>query len=426
MASRSSPKRDARKRELAVRGRRHDAGAAARPVGNVGADPGAAGGGAPRPGRPAWAEIDLDAIRANVRALMGILSPQTRFMAVVKADGYGHGAVEVARAAVEAGAWGVGVATLDEGVLLRRATLTAPILILSPTPQEEAAAAATHDLAVTVFQAEVARAVSEAAGRIGRRARVHLKIDTGMGRIGVAPRDAVALARTVSSLPHIVVEGCFTHLATADEVDLAPAHAQLASFRAVLGELDRAGVAAGLRHAANSAATLALPESHFDLVRCGIGVYGVAPAPHLSGHVRLRPAMRLRARVMHTKRVDAGTPIGYGHVYHAPRTATVVTVPLGYADGYPRLAGQGGHVVIGGRRLPIAGRVSMDQMMVDAGETPVKVGDEVELWGDTLPVEDVAAAAQTIAYEVLAGVSARVPRVFMEGGRVRAVRTLLG
>ena len=382
--------------------------------------------GALRTGRPAWAEIDLDAIRSNVRALVGILSPQTRFMAVVKADGYGHGALEVARTAVEAGAWGVGVATADEGVLLRRASLTSPILILGPTPPEDADTAVAHELAVTVFHADVARALSEAAGRIGRRARVHLKVDTGMGRIGVAPREAVPLARLVSSLAHVQLEGCFTHLATADDVDLAPTHAQLASFRAVLGDLDRAGIAAGMRHAANSAAALALPESHFDLVRCGIAVYGVAPAPHLKGRVRLRPAMRLRAWVMHAKRVEAGTPIGYGHVYRAPRATTIVTIPLGYADGYPRLAGEGGRVLINGHRVPIAGRVSMDQMTVDAGDMPVRVGDEVELWGETLPIEDVAAAARTISYEVLAGVSPRVPRVFREGGQVRGVRTLLG
>lgn len=378
-----------------------------------------------RSARPAWAEIDLDAIRANVRALMAILSPGTRFMAVVKADAYGHGAAEVARAAVDAGAWGVGVATADEGVLLRKAGLTAPVLLLGPTPPGEAATAVEHDLAVTVFQAEVARALSEAAGRTGRRARIHVKIDTGMGRIGVAPRDAVALARSLHALSHVAVEGCFTHLATADDVDLASAHAQLAAFRTVLEEMGRAGVAVGIRHAANSAAVLALPDSHFDLVRCGIAVYGVAPAPHLHGRVRLRPAMRLRARIVHAKRVDAGTPIGYGHAYRTPRPATIVTVPVGYADGYPRLAGESGRVVIGGHRFPIAGRISMDQLTVDAGDTPMTIGDEVELWGDALPVEDVADAAQTISYEVLAGVSPRVPRVFVEGGRVRAVRTLL-
>ncbi len=426
MASASSPKRDAGKRRPAARERSHAAEIREGHARGARADTRALESSGPRPGRPAWAEIDLDAIRDNVRALMSILSPDTRFMAVVKADAYGHGAIEVARAAIEAGAWGLGVATTDEGVQLRRAGITAPILLLGTTPPEEASRVVDHDLAAAVFQIAVARALSEAAGLAGRRARIHLKIDTGMGRIGMAPRDAVALARSVCALPHVVVEGCFTHLATADEVDLAPAQAQVTSFRAVLGELDRAGLTVGMRHAANSAAALALPESHFDLVRCGIALYGILPAPHLRGRVRLRPAMRLRARIVHVKRVEAGTPIGYGHAYRAPRATTIVTVPVGYADGYPRLAGRGGHVVIGGRRHPIAGRVSMDQLTVDAGEMPVQVGDEVELWGTALPVEEVADAAQTISYEVLARVSPRVPRVFMEGGQVRAVRTLLG
>lgn len=376
--------------------------------------------------RPAWAEIDLDAIRENVRALQGLLPPGTRFMAVVKADAYGHGAGEVAGAAVEAGAWGLGVATTDEGVELRGAGVRAPVLLLGPTSPEEAERAIAHDLAVTVFRADAARAVSRAAGMAGRPGRIHLKIDTGMGRIGVGPGEAVALAREISALPRVVLEGCFTHLATADEVDLGPARDQLRVFHAALEAIGRAGIAVGLRHAANSAAVVCLPEAHLDLVRCGIAVYGVAPAVHLAARVPLRPAMRLCARVVHTKRVQAGTPIGYGHTYRAPRETTIATVPAGYADGYPRLASSAARVVIRGRRLPLAGRLSMDQLTVDAGDAPVAVGDEVELWGQALPVDEVAAAAQTISYEVLARVSRRVPRVFIRDGRVCGVRTLLG
>ncbi len=376
--------------------------------------------------RAAWAETDLDAIRDNVRGLRGLLAPGTRLMAVVKADAYGHGAVEVARAATESGAWGLGVATVDEGIELRRAGLGVPVLLLGPTSPEEAERAVAHDLTVTVFRAEGARAVSRAAGQAGRLGRIHLKVDTGMGRLGVRPEEAVALAGEIGALPHVVLEGCFTHLATADEADLGPARDQLRAFRAVLEALGRAGPAPGLRHAANSAAALCLPEAHLDLVRCGIAVYGIAPAPHLAARVPLRPAMRLCARVVHTKRVPAGTPVGYGRIYRAPRETTIATVPAGYADGYPRLASGAAHVVIRGRRLPLAGRVSMDQLTVDAGDAPVDVGDEVELWGGTLPVDEVAAAAQTISYEVLARVSRRVPRVFIRDGRVCGVRTLLG
>jgi alanine racemase len=346
-------------------------------------------------------------------------------MAIVKADAYGHGAVAVARAAVDAGAAALGVATTDEGVQLRRAGIGTMILLLGHTPPEEAAIAVANDLSVTVFQMDVARALSRAASRAGRPAKIHIKIDTGMGRIGIAPADALPVVREVRQLAGIVLEGCFTHFATADEPDLAPAMAQLEAFRTVLRQLEEAGIRVGLRHASNSAAVLALPESHLDLVRPGIALYGIPPASHLRGRIPLRRVMRLRARVTHVKRVPAGTPIGYGRAYRAARATTIATIPVGYADGYPRLLSAGGEVALGGRRLPIAGRISMDQCMVDAGETAVGVGDEVELWGDAVPAEDVADRAQTIAYELLAGVSPRVPRVFVLNGQVVAVRTLI-
>ncbi len=376
------------------------------------------------PARPAWAEIDLDAIRDNLSALRRAAAP-AEVMAVVKANAYGHGAVPVARAALRAGAWGLGVATVDEGVELRRAEITAPVLVLGSLRPDEAGRAVAHDLALTVSEERVADAAARSAGASGRTARVHLKIDTGMGRIGAAPREAVALARRLAGLPHAVLEGCATHFASADAVDLESADAQLARFREVLDALEREGIRPRWRHAANSAATLALPASHLDLVRCGIALYGVAPAPHLRGRAPLRPAMRVRARVVYAKRVPEGTAIGYGGAYRTARETTIATLPIGYADGYPRLAGDRGTVLIGRARVPIAGRISMDQITVDAGDAPVAMGDVAELWGEAVPVEDVAEAAQTIAYEVLARTARRLPRVFLEDGRVRAVRTLL-
>jgi alanine racemase len=376
--------------------------------------------------RGAWAEIHLDAVRDNVRALRRALAQGVRFMAVVKADAYGHGAVHTSRAAVDAGAWSLGVATIEEGLELRRAGLEVPILVLGAIPPEGAEAAVAHGLDVAVFTVETGRALSRAAVSTGRNARMHLKVDTGLGRIGVAPHDAAALARALSALPGAVLEGCFTHFATAHEADLGPARAQLETFRAVLASLDAAGIAVRVRHAANTAGMLALPEAQFDLVRCGIGVYGIPPAPHLADRAGLRPVMRLYARIAHTRRVEAGTPIGYGRAYRAVLPSTIVTIPVGYADGYPRLVEQGGCVVRHGRRLPIAGRISMDMLMVDAGTLPVHVGDTVELWGEALPVGEIAAAARTIPHEVLARVSGRVPRVYMQDGRVVAVRTLLG
>lgn len=378
-----------------------------------------------RPTRPAWAEIDLGAIAHNIRAIAAALRKPARVMAVVKADAYGHGAPHVARAAVDAGAASLGVATTDEGVQLRRAGIGVPILLLGSTPAEDAEIAVGHDLSVTVFDIQVARALSRAAGRAGRPAKIHLKIDTGMGRIGIAPAEAVALAGEARALSGVVLEGCFTHFAAADDADLASARAQLDTFRRVLRQLDMAKIPVGLHHAANSAAVLALPESHLDLVRPGIALYGIPPVPHLANRIPLRRVMRLRARVSFVKRVPAGTAIGYGHAYRAARTTTIATIPVGYADGYPRLLSGRGEVSIGGRRLPVAGRVSMDQCMVDAGETSIRVGDEVELWGEEVPVEDVAERAQTISYEILAGVSRRIPRVFVRDGRVIGVRTLL-
>ncbi len=279
---------------------------------------------------------------------------------------------------------------------------------------------------VTVFNVEVGQALSRAASATGRSARAHLKVDTGMGRIGVAPHDAVALARALAALPGVVLEGCFTHFATAHEADLGPAHAQLQTFRAVLASLDASGIPVRWRHAANTAGVLALPDAQFDLVRCGVGMYGIPPAPHLAGRAAVSPVMGLYARIAHTRRVEAGTPIGYGAAYRTVLPSTIATIPVGYADGYPRLAEQGGCVVRHGRRLPIAGRISMDSLMVDAGTLPVRPGDTVELWGESLPVGEIAAAARTIPYELLARVSRRVPRVYMQDGRVRGVRTLLG
>ena len=393
-------------------------------------EPGATGIARPdgpgRPTRPAWAEIDLGAIRDNVRALLAVVRAPARLMAVVKADAYGHGACAVARAAVDAGAAWLGVATTDEGVELRRAGIRAPVLLLGYTPPEDAEAALAHDLSVTVYQPEVARALSRAAARAGHPAKVHIKVDTGMGRIGVGPADAGELLRDLRGCDGIVVEGCFTHFAAADDADLGAARRQLEAFLGVLRDAATQGVPIGARHAANSAALLALPEAHLDLVRPGIALYGIPPAPHLAGKVSLRRVMRLRARVVHVKRVASGTPIGYGHAYRAPRDTTIATLPIGYGDGYPRLAGGKGEVLLKGSRVRIAGRVSMDQCTVDAGDLAVTVGDEAELWGETVPVEEVAEVAQTIPYEVLTGVSRRVPRVFVQDGRVIGVRTLLG
>jgi alanine racemase len=369
--------------------------------------------------RPTRAEVDLGAIAHNMGVLRAA-SGHGSVCAVVKAGGYGHGAVEVARAALGAGAAMLGVATIEEGVELRDAGIDERILLLSEPPHGALDAAVAYSLRPTLYtRGGVAAAV--AAVRGSRRAEplpVHLKVDTGMRRVGAAPGDLGGLAAAVESAPELGLEGVFTHLAVADEPDRDFTATQLARFDAALAALDRAGIRPRIRHAANSAGTFCHPGSRYDLVRCGISLYGLAPAAALAGRpgvADLRPALRLRSEVAFTKRVAAGEGISYGLRYAPARDATVATVPIGYADGVPRLlSARGGEVLIGGVAHPIAGTVTMDQITVDCGDHPVNVGDEVVLIGTqgstTIGADDWATALDTISYEVVCGISSRVPR----------------
>jgi len=379
----------------------------------------------------AWADVDLGAIAHNVRVLRELAGP-AELCAVVKANGYGHGAVEVARAAVAAGATRLAVAQVAEGVALREAGLAVPIWVLSePDPAEMATAvAAVLEPAVyspTAIDAAVA-AEAAAAGADGGAwgggtgLTVHLKIDTGMHRVGAAPDDAVALARRiVEAAPGLRLGSVWTHLACADAVspdgDLLAAvtEAQLACYERVLAELAAAGIDVPLRHAANSAGTIAHPSARYDVVRCGIALYGLPPAPGMAGWVPLRPALSWRTRVSFVKRVAAGESISYGHRRTLNEPATVATVPVGYADGLPRgLWANGGSMLVGGRRRPILGVVTMDQTMVDCGDDPVQVGDEAVIIGtqddEAITADDLAAAMGTINYEICTSISPRVTR----------------
>ncbi|MDQ7844288.1 MAG: alanine racemase [Armatimonadota bacterium] len=366
--------------------------------------------------RRTWAEIDLDAIAANVRALRALLAGGTRFMAVVKADGYGHGDVAVARAALQAGAEWLGVATVQEGLRLRRARIRAPVLVLGPAHPGEVGPAVGAGLSLTIASPEGLAPLL----RAGRRARLHLKVDTGMTRLGVPPADVPAVLSQLA-LAGSHLEGVYTHLATADDPDQAFAREQLNRFESVLPAVRRRFPAA-IVHAANSAAAIGTPRARYDLVRVGLAMYGLHPAPHLQDAVALQPAMRLLSRVVRAQRVPPGTAVSYGAAYRLLRASTIATVACGYADGYPRLAGLSGELVLNGERVPIAGRVCMDHLMVDAGDRAVRAGDEVELFGRTISADEVARWAQTIAYEVVCGVGPRVPRVYFRGGRPVAVR----
>lgn len=372
--------------------------------------------------RPVWAEVDLGAISANVATLRTLAAPAA-MCAVVKADGYGHGAVPVARAALAGGADVLAVALVSEGVELRSAGIDTVVMVLSQASADEIDTLVAADLDATVYTASGVHGLVAAAARAGRTAgrpvRVHLKVDTGMHRVGVAPADAVALARTVVDQPALELRSVFTHCAVADEPDNAFTSEQLHRFRAVLDDLSAAGIEVPCTHAANTAAAIDHPAARLDLVRCGIGIYGLDPAPALSGRVALQPAMSLHARVSHAKRVAAGEGISYGLRYRPKVETTIATVPLGYADGLPRRMGSlGGTVLIGGAHRPIAGSVTMDQILVDCGDDPVAVGDDVVLIGRqgdaAIGAADWAERLDTIAYEIVCGISPRVPRRYLE------------
>jgi alanine racemase len=378
-----------------------------------------------------WAEIDLNAIAHNVRELRRRTDPRAKVMAVVKANGYGHGAVEVARTALANGAEWLGVARLPEGIALREAGFDAPIMVFGCTPPADAGRLVDLDLRQSVYSLETARAYSDAASARGRRIRVHLKVDTGMGRLGIVPaalsgqdaghavgdgfiREATAIAR----LPGIAAEGIFTHFAAADSADTSFARRQLALFMEVLSALKANGLEFAVRHAANSAGVIALPEAHLDLVRPGIALYGLKPSEEidLTG-ISLKPAMALKTRIIHLKAVPAGTAISYGMTYRTPHPTVIATIPAGYADGYRRLFSSRGAMLVRGRRVPVVGRVCMDLTMLDVGAVPdVRTEDEVVILGrhgdESISADDLARELGTITYEIVCDLSARVPRVY--------------
>jgi alanine racemase len=371
--------------------------------------------------RWAWAEVDLDAIGHNVEMLRRAVEP-SGVWAVVKADGYGHGAVRTAERALLAGAEGLCVALVDEGIELRQAGIEAPILLLSEQPQERLADAVQHGLTPTAYTPRALDQLADQARLANAELAIHLNVDTGMQRVGVSPAEAPALVRRLTELaPALRLAGMYTHLACADEPTSPASAQQLARFDAVLAEIEREGLLPELIHVANSAAALAIPEARRSMVRAGIAIYGVSPGPgvdHLTGD--LRPAMSLKARVSHVKRVVAGSSISYGWRHRFEADTTVATLPIGYADGVPRRLGTlpdqaGACVLIGERRCPIVGVVTMDQLMVDVGDDAVEVGDDAVLigvqGGERIRVEEWAQRLGTIGYEIVCGIGNRIPRI---------------
>ena len=375
----------------------------------------------PWPGlHPAWVEVDLDAVAGNVRTLLAQVAP-ARLCAVVKADGYGHGAVPVARAALAAGASWLAVATVEEALALR-AGLDAPVLVLSEPHPATADACAAEGVTVTLCTAEGIGAFGAAGARLGRPLRAHLKVDTGMHRQGCAPDELEGLVRKALAEPGLELEGLFSHFAVADEAaQRRTTDAQLAAYLAALDTAAAAGFRPRWRHLANSAGATLRDDARFDLVRIGIELYGLAPSAAQAEEVRrrLRPALTLRAAVTALRTVAAGERVSYGHRWQAERATQVATLPLGYADGVRRGLSGRMRVRIGGRDFPQVGTITMDQLMVDVGDAGVAVGDVATLLGDPARGEpgvgEWAAALGTIDYEVTCGLAARLARTYRGG-----------
>lgn len=378
------------------------------------------------PLRSTVVDVDLDALASNFAALRERGGAEV--IAVVKDDAYGHGVEAVAEALVDAGAAMLAVFTVEEALVLRRAGIVAPVLVLSSaSDRAEAEAAVAADCALVVWDVARARLIDDAAGAAGRTARVHFKVDTGLTRLGAPFAEAPARLKAIRELRHLDVEGLFTHLATADEPDVSGDREQLARFAEVLrgvSDVPR------LVHAAASGGVAAFgPIPGCTAIRPGVSLYGLHTAQHLEGALALRPALEWRSRIHRVTSVPKGTGVSYGLEYRLPRDGQIATVPVGYGDGLPRLLGRRGRVLVGGRALPFAGRVAMDLVMLDVTELPrAKEGDEVVVIGTQAgarqTADDLAEAAGTISYEIVTGIRRRVPRRYLRGGRVVAVRTL--
>jgi len=351
-------------------------------------------------------------------------------MAVVKANAYGHGAVEVARQALAGGADCLGVARIQEAVALRKAGIDGRLLILNYTPPEFAPLALEHDLTLTVFDIDTARAISETAAAARRRIKAHLKTDTGMGRLGLRPAgegstgldpDRVQTALRIAQLPGLDLEGIFTHFAAADSTDAAYTEKQFGLFCNYMDALDREGLSFKIRHAANSAAIIAHPQTHLDMVRAGIALYGLNPSPEVNlDHLATRPVMAIKARLVHVKKVPVDFYVSYGMTHRTRAPTTIATVPIGYADGYSRLLSSRGTMLVRGERAPIVGRVCMDLTMLDVGHIDgVRTGDEAVVLGrqetEVISADEIASLLDTINYEVVSSITTRVPRVFHAG-----------
>lgn len=372
--------------------------------------------------RPVWAEIDLAAIAHNIQELRRATDPKAKLMAVVKANAYGHGAVPVSQVVLQRGADYLGVAILEEARQLREAGINDPILILGYTPAEQAGDLVNLNITQTIYNYDTAVAISQAAVKQGKIAKVHIKIDTGMGRIGFTSADARTPHEIlkIAGLPGLEIEGMFTHFAVAEAPDKEYTYWQYKQFMDLDMRLQQLGLHVPVKHAANTAAIIELPDIHLDMVRAGISVYGLDPSHAVKReNITLKPALSLKTRIAHVKTVPAGVSISYGRTFTTARESVIATIPVGYADGYTRLLSNKTSVLAQGRRVPQIGTICMDQFMIDATDLAetVKPGDEVVLIGrqkdQEITADELAGLIGTINYEIVCMISDRVPRVYI-------------
>ncbi|CAK7085219.1 alanine racemase [Tissierella sp.] len=380
--------------------------------------------------RPVWAEINLDNLAHNIRVVRKHTNENALVTAVVKANGYGHGSVEISKTFLDNGADRLAVAILTEAIELRKGNITEPILILGYTPPTQYGKLLDYDLIQAIYNYEEAKILSNKAVELGKTAIIHIKIDSGMGRIGFIPaKESIEDIIKISKLPNIYIEGIFTHFAKADETDKSHARSQFEKYVNIVNDLEEQGLNIPIKHVSNSAAIIDLPQYNLNMVRAGIMIYGFYPSDEVRKDIELKPAMTLKAKISHLKAVPKGTGISYGQIFVTEKESKIATIPIGYADGFTRLLTEKAEVTINGKRAKIIGKICMDQCMIDVTHIEdVKLGDEVVIFGcepEYPHADELAEKIGTINYEIVCMVSRRVPRVYISNGNIVKIKDYL-
>lgn len=378
--------------------------------------------------RPTWVEIDLDAIRENTINIKKLCGEKTGIMGIVKADGYGHGSIQVSKILIEEGVRYLGVSSLDEGIVLRKSGIDHPILILGYTPEEQLEDTIEWNINQTIYDLDTAKILAEEGKERNRKVKIHIKIDTGMGRLGFRGRENIINSIVeINKLASLEIEGLYTHYSVADQKDKAYTSDQLNQFLDICKTLEKLNIHIPLKHTANSAAVIDMEDTYFNLIRPGIILYGLYPSNEvIKDNLLLKPAMAFKTKIANVKRVEKDSSISYGRKYITSEEKLIATLPVGYADGYPRMLSGRTHVLIHGVKASIVGSICMDQCMVDISDIPnAKVGDEVILFGPGLSAEELAEKIGTINYEIICMVSKRVPRVYIQNNKIKLIKNIL-